>query len=105
MGDRRNCVVKNGGDTVYLYTHWRGHELPGVVQTALKRGQDRWDDASYLARIIFCEMVKDSLMSTTGYGISSRMVDSDYEGSDVVDVPSQTVSVGDWSMPIKEWAK
>lgn len=77
MGDRANVYVKEGSKGVYLYTHWSGYRLPHIVQNALKRSRDRWDDDQYLARIIFSEMIKDEVMDTTGYGISASMCDNE----------------------------
>jgi hypothetical protein len=74
MGDRANVYVSGWDNTgVYLYTHWSGYKLPETVQAALVRGEDRWNDGQYLARIIFCEMVKGDEMNTTGYGISATV--------------------------------
>lgn len=88
MGDRGNIIVKNKGEEVYLYTHWRGHDLPETLQRALKRKQ-RWDDHQYLARIIFNTMTRGSEDSETGYGISSKQHDG---GVDItVDVEHQEV--------------
>lgn len=78
MGDRANVVVKDRESRVYLYTHWSGSELPETVRSALVRGQGRWSDGQYLARIIFCEMVKGSEMDTTGFGISAQIGDNEY---------------------------
>ncbi len=66
MGDRAQVYMKDTG--VYLYTHWYGQELPEVVRTALSK-KWRWGDPSYLARIIFSEMIKDEVGEETGYGI------------------------------------
>ena len=94
MGDRANVLIGdiNGGEFrgVYLYTHWSGTELPLTLQTALKK-QWRWDDAQYLARIVFCEMVKGKEMGETGYGISA--VVGDGAGRVLkVDTTTQTVT-------------
>ena len=72
MGDRANTLVKSNENDkgIYFYTHWSGYRLPQTVQTALKR-KLRWDDESYLNRIIFSEMIKDSVTDETGYGIST----------------------------------
>lgn len=79
MGDRGNIVVREKGSSdIYFYTHWNGYKLPFVVQEALKRGQDRWDDPPYLARIIFCELVKGYEMETTGFGISCYECDNEH---------------------------
>lgn len=95
MGDRRNVIIKDGrGVGVALYTHWCGTELPEIIKTALARRQ-RWDDTAYLARIIFCQMVKGSEDDETGYGISAA--DSLCEGSTrdiVIRVDKQTIKVG-----------
>jgi len=98
MGDRANVLVKDSYDPgVYLYTHWGGSDLPLVLQSALSK-QWRWDDASYLARIIFCEMIQGEERGETGYGISSVMGDGDNRVL-VVDCSKQMVSYNNtqWS--------
>ena len=90
MGDRANVAIldrKLSGrpedaelEAVVLYTHWYGTELPDYVHAGLSR-RERWEDAPYLARIIFCQMLKGeegSLESTTGYGISTGLCDNEY---------------------------
>lgn len=79
MGDRANVkIVSKHTGTVYLYTHWSGSELPQTVQQALRRGAERWDDPAYLARIVFCEMIKgEALDGLTGYGISQECGDGE----------------------------
>jgi hypothetical protein len=77
MGDRANVLVRYGNSKVYLYTHWDGTDLPKTVKKALKRGESRWNDGQYLARIIFSEMIKGSVLDLTGYGISSEVGDGD----------------------------
>ena len=75
MGDRGN-IVCNG---VFMYSHWGGYGLKEQLRNALKRGMSRWDDPSYLARLIFCEMVSasDNLLGTTGYGLSTTLCDNE----------------------------
>lgn len=103
MGDRANVLVKESDNDpgVYLYTHWGGTELPIVLQNALRK-RWRWDDCSYLTRIIFCEMVKGEEMDECGYGISTFAPD----GQDrvlVVNCSDQTVKTqGDPHYP--EWS-
>lgn len=70
----QNVFIK--GADVHLYTHWAGSSLAKVVRRALAR-QQRWDDESYLARIIFCEMVKKDIKGETGFGISHQVGDGD----------------------------
>ena len=94
MGDRANVHIEG----VYLYTHWDGSELPFTVQEALKRCEDRWADGSYVARAIFCEMVKDDPMGTTGYGISHVLGDNEDEILKL-DTDAQMVTIGEGSWP------
>ena len=70
MGDRGNIEIKQPGanDSVFLYTHWRGSQVKGILADALAKG-GRWSDPSYLTRIIFQEMIGDD-DTTTSYGIS-----------------------------------
>ena len=91
MGDRGNVILKTDGEaTLYLYTHWRGSDLPQIIASALNRGKSCWDDPIYLPRIIFCEMVKGNEMTETGFGISTYQGDG---GTDItVDLSKQTVA-------------
>jgi len=73
MGDRAEIIV-NG---VHMYTHWGASTLENTLRAALKRGL-RWDDEEYLARIIFCEMVKDEIDGETGYGLSIDTGDTQF---------------------------
>jgi len=78
MGDRANIVIQEGGREIYFYTHCGGSDLPVVLQNALVRGNDRWDDEPYINRIIFCEMIQDDVMGSTGFGIDSREGDNEH---------------------------
>ena len=99
MGDRANIVIENDAGRIYLYTHWAGYSLPETLRSALERGKSRWDDESYLTRIIFCEMVKGSEADLTGYGISNQLGDNGHPFL-VVNVEEQTVAVeGDETTP------
>lgn len=104
MGDRANVKITSDEGDVFLYTHWQGTELPAIVQKALAR-QQRWSDASYLTRIIFCTMLGEdtaSLTGETGFGISHTVGD----GSDrvvTVNVEAQTVSWKDKSLSFEEF--
>jgi hypothetical protein len=98
MGDRRHVVLHYGeGKDVYLYTHWRGSSLPVTVQETLEKRM-RWDDPPYLARMIFSEMIRDDVMSETGYGISPYYCESEYDDVELF-LEEQTVKIGSviWS--------
>ncbi|MHC1728024.1 MAG: hypothetical protein AB9866_18820 [Syntrophobacteraceae bacterium] len=91
MGARRNIALKyTQGQKIYFYTHWGAEELEETLRKALSRGKDRWGDESYLARIIFSEMIKDEVMETTGYGIAPYECDPEYTTIEV-DLENKTV--------------
>ena len=73
MGNRANIQVKyQDGHDIFFYSHWDGSNVDKIVTSALssERGKKRINDESYLARIIFCEMIKNDVLGETGYGIS-----------------------------------
>ena len=75
MGDRSQVAIKSdtNGSKVYLYGHWIGSDIYGAVARALVDVPGRHTDPEYLARAIFCRMVRaDDLLSETGYGIGTR---------------------------------
>lgn len=83
MGDRANVFVKesycDNAAGVYLYTHCEGTRLPLIVKQALIRAERKnWLESQYLARIIFCEMVKGWEMSTNYFGISAVIWDNEH---------------------------
>lgn len=86
MGDRGTIVIDDTG--VVLYTHWSAHALPKTLARALGR-EARWNDPSYLTRIIFDEMVGGDT-STTGYGIGDT-VPGDAWRAIHVDCSEQTI--------------
>jgi len=90
MGDRSNIVIKEGKEEVFLYGHNMGRHYISVLAEALTRGRDRWQDPSYLARIVFCEMTKDTKAETTGYGIWCSLTDNEHPLL-VVDCPNRAV--------------
>ena len=99
MGDRANIHIKYDNDDpgVFLYTHWRGTELPEILQEALAL-KERWNDPQYLTRIIFSHMVRGAESATTGFGIGTILED----GADrvlIVNCEEQIVARGDrfWS--------
>jgi hypothetical protein len=54
-------------------------------------GKRRWNDAQYLARIIFCRMIGErDIMGETGYGITSVICDNEHPII-TVDVAKQQV--------------
>lgn len=96
MGDRANIVILQDDQAptskiaVFLYSHWGGEEMPDILADALDYGQERWNDPSYLARIIFQKMVKTD-RGMTGFGISVHLTDNEHPLL-VVNTQKQTVT-------------
>lgn len=103
MGDRAQVLITEDGQTgVFLYTHWDGNQLPTTLAHALRRGESRWDDAPYLARVIFTDMVRGQLDELTGFGISN----TDTDGFTItVNVAVQTVTHLKKTWTFKEFAE
>ena len=105
MGDRGNVVIHQHNDElIYLYTHWGGSELPFTVQRALAK-RWRWEDESYLARIIFDAITEGFHGTETGFGIATYPCDNEYSMI-VVNPSKQTVGFAhEKSVPIcyKTW--
>ena len=80
MGDRGQIRIQqfnDNMDSIFLYTHNRGSEIYGILKRAMSR-RERWSDETYLARIIFCEMVKGDEQGTTGAGMSLTPFDVEH---------------------------
>lgn len=115
MGDRGEVVIAG----VHLYTHWHAEDLPNLVQAALARAPDRWDNPEYLARVLLCEMIGAAagdpglgFLGTQGYGISCTPFDawrrvevipvSDACPAGAVRILEQPHRVGDPFLPVYE---
>lgn len=94
MGARGDIVIEFGdAGQVVFYAHNGGWETAAIVQHVLKR-ELRWDNASYLARMIFCAMVRDNTNGELGYGISSLEAgDAEFHPT-IVNMEHQTVKIG-----------
>jgi len=115
MGDRGQVrLVSEGSPDIYFYTHWGASDLPEVVADALNRGKGRWNDDEYLNRIIFSEMIKDDVISETGFGISTSQhgdiwrlvtIHHDTKSVEVNEIGSVTIyNVWSFDSFIKEFA-
>jgi len=78
MGDRSNIVIQeDNGNRIFLYGHWMGEDSINIAHNVLSR-KARWNDAPYLARMLFNKMTEGSPDTETGYGISTTMCDNEY---------------------------
>jgi len=104
MGERGNIrTVEDEHAEIWFYTHWRGYETHTIVQKALKNGEDRWDDAPYLRRIIFQELIGNDC-GNTGFGISDSKGDDNYPDVEV-NISKQTITIKEKSWTFKDYIK
>ena len=76
---------------VVLYTHWGAKEMEDDLRAVLSRKQ-RWNDPSYLSRMIFSRMIRNDIDGELNYGILTDNV-GDAEKEIVVDCNRQEVIV------------
>lgn len=69
MSTRAQVYIKD--INVYFYQHYDGYNLFDTVKKVIAR-KLRWNDAEYLARMIFSEMIKNDIDGETGYGIGTK---------------------------------
>lgn len=82
MGERRQMVLYEEEERdpfLFVYTHWGGEELEGVVAQGLFRGRPRWNDSSYLARILVSEMFMPDIDGLTNFGLSGSSFGVEYD--------------------------
>ena len=88
---RRNvALVYEDDNTIYLYTHRRAEEVNQIIKDALKCGDGWWHDESYVARIIFSEMVRDDFWGKTGDSLAPYETYAEFP-TVKVDLHKQTV--------------
>ena len=102
MGCRGTIEIWNNGAApkdeerpVVLYTHWGAKEMEDDLRDVLSRKQ-RWNDPSYLSRMIFNRMTRHDTDGETGYGILTVNV-GDAEVEIVVDCNRQEVIIKGWN--------
>lgn len=111
MGMRQNVRIiyahdENFNETptsLHIYSHWDGDSdrdrspLAEKVRAAIAR-RERWDDHSYLARIIFSEIIKEDIQGETGYGLAPFPTDEEFPTIEV-DTVHKTVN----GIPYEKW--
>jgi hypothetical protein len=88
--------VTNEFGSVYLYTHDLAHDLMHVVHDVLSK-KERWNDADYLARMLFCRMIPSEMWNKSeGFGIGTQMY-ADIKFLINVNLVKQKISVNNWN--------
>lgn len=91
MGKRANVfMVEDDTAGIYLYSHINSSKMPLVVQSALKRAVERWDDRKYLCLRILFDMFSGDETRKPRFGTSTRLTDNQ-NAVVVVDVDHRTV--------------
>lgn len=93
MGNRANIKIiqYENATPLYLYTHWNGSIWNIELAKALKFGESRWNDTSYLTRIIISRMYAHDVNDTTGGGIGVDVIPDNENPIIVVDMQTNTV--------------
>lgn len=96
MGDRANIYLQYKEDKpgIYFYTHYKGSQLPTILQRALRFAEETvgLSDDFYTSRIIFDQLTEGSSESH-GYGIAPYMGDNEYPIL-IVDFDNEEVYLG-----------
>lgn len=106
MSDARQVILWEAPERVpslYLYSHWGGASLAAKVSAALTSGQSRWNDPSYLSRIIFDHVTAEA-DPVTGVGLSISPTISDYDEDIHVMLESKRIRIGDVTWEYDEFA-
>ena len=72
MGDRHVVGMRSheGGETLYLYSHWGGEDQERTIALAIARANGRWHDEAYANRIFISHIIGNDWDKETGYGLS-----------------------------------
>lgn len=102
MGDRATFVIETEDSTLFLYGHWAGDGMMANLANALSAATNRilMDDQTYATRIIISYLIGDGWRSETGWGISTKFMDSEHSVP-VVNLNSKSVRLlpYDYSKP------
>jgi len=97
MGDRAMAEIKTEDGSLYVYSHWGGHDLPENAKQAIMMAQDRWDDEPYAVRIIVDQLTKEGRDQETGFGLMLKpnAEDSynDDEPSVIINLMNKTLTI------------
>jgi hypothetical protein len=94
MGDRGNLVVRQTPDTnrddVWLYTHWRGSDIPRIVRDVLAK-RIRWYDPTYFTRIAY-DVLTENAGPELGFGIGTSISDNEHDIV-VIDLSNELIRI------------
>ena len=82
MGDRAMAEIRTGEGSLYVYTHWRGSNLPDDAKEAILKAKNRWDDIPYATRILVDQLTKEGRDGEMGFGLMLQPSAEDEYNSD-----------------------
>jgi hypothetical protein len=72
MGDRRMAEIVTSDGSLYVYTHWHGHDFPTMAKKAVETAKPRLGDEPYWVRIVVDQLTKPGRDKETGFGLMLR---------------------------------
>ena len=99
MGDRAMAQIKTSDGSLYVYTHWGGHNLPESAKHSISSAMSRINmaDESYATRIIVDQLTKKGRDQETGFGLMLKPDAEDEYNNDqpsvIIDLLSQTLII------------
>ena len=92
MGDRGIVkLVFENSSQICIYSHWEGSNLVSLVREAIAK-KWRWDDPTYLARIIVDYVTKSGRDKEDSWGLATSENDCDGTVAIVVYLARNTVN-------------
>jgi hypothetical protein len=94
MGDRFSFgVVDEGGDVLYLYSHWGGDTWHNDLKGAIWKAGIRSKAPDYANRILMSQLIGESWDRDGGFGFSiNNPTDTEYGYIPIVDFHKSTVT-------------
>jgi hypothetical protein len=105
MGARTNFELKDSAGSVWLYSHWGGDNKSYDFAKALDHATPRWSDTPYAIRMVISYLIKGSILSDTGYGITSYESGEESYDSLSADFISKTVDYEQETFTFEEFVK
>lgn len=113
----RGCIGFIGNDkgnpgcnVTFVYTHWRGPDLPELVQRAVAVAQPRWGDPSYATRMALTHLI-GGIADDTGWGVDTMPGENEYNAIVIDWDAREAIVIGAdmadlwWSDSVEERAK
>jgi len=94
MGERVVFNFKQAdGNYISLYSHWGETSMHEDLAHAIDKARPRWNDETYLARILVSQLIGQDWDSELGYGLWAGT--SRYEGETNVEIDLSNKTVTD----------